>query len=207
MLEVSNNSWSLNPGLELKKPVETNKINDKTVMFFDNDGFELSLLEQEYYKENDIFLNPILNHSCDQREWIKCKDSNFKIDHSMLLQRWKFGEDAREQLKKNKTRFPQLNKYLKLQNKWGLDFALEYYNDETSLEVLHIETDYKSYEEAMVGKKEFENKLLSTDWNDFVKSLIRNKNKWESLQGMDQNDWKAAHWGLKRAEITHKVFI
>lgn len=206
MLTITNNNWN-DSNLELVKPVEDFKINDKTVMFFDNDGFELSVLEQEYYLENDIFLNPILNHSCDQREWVRCNDKNFKIDHSILLQRWKFAKEAKKQLKNKINAFPQLNKYLKLQNKWGLDFALEYYDQENSLEVLHIETDYKNYEEALQGKEIFEKKLLATDWHDFVKSLIKNKHKWESLQGMDQNDWKAVHWGLKKAEITHKVFI
>ncbi len=30
--------------------------------------------------------------------------------------------------------------------------------------------------------------------------------QWECLPGMEQNDWKARHWGLEKAEFTQKAF-
>lgn len=204
MFAVSDNTF--NNYLELDRSVSDDIVTEEFVRYFDNDGFELSLLEQEYYKENLVSINNILNHSCDQRVWLSCVHKDFKLDHSMILQRWEFVKAAREQLENKKILYPQLNKYLKLHSKWGIDFALEYYNEKEALEVLHIEMDYHNYYEAMGAKDFFQKKILSTDWEHFVQSIIKNKHHWESLQGMDQNDWKAAHWGLKKAEKTLKAF-
>lgn len=204
MFSLTTNTFDKN--LELTKRVSNDVITEDYIHYFDNDGFELSYLEQEYYRENGIKLSKILNHAGDQRPWIVGGDTNFKLDHSMVLQRWMFGGQAREQLEYKKKTFPQLNKYLCVVPKWGLDFALEYYNNDHWMEVLHIELDYRDYDEAMEAKDWFQNKLLSTDWPGFVKSLVINKSKWDSLPGMQQNDWKATYWGLNKAEFTHKAF-
>lgn len=204
MFTVSDNKFD--HYLELKQRVSNDVITEEYIRYFDNDGFELSYLEQEYYRENKVPVSHILNHACDQREWLTCKHENFKVDHSMILQRWEFTREAREQLENKKIQFPQLNKYLKINSKWGIDFALEYYKDDIAIEVLHIELDYNNYYEAVGAKHFFEEKLISTDWEHFVRSLIKNKPQWEGLQGMEQNDWKATHWGLNRAEKTLKAF-
>ena len=205
MFKVTENKFDKK--LELTKRVSNDVFTEEYVRYFDNDGFELSYLEQEFYRENKVSIKRILNHCCDQREWIVGGDVNFKLDHSMVLQRWGFTEQAREQLEYHKNRFPQLNKYLQIAPKWGLDFALEYYNNNQWMEVLHIEVDYRNYEEALESKEWFENKLISTDWPGFVKNLVRHKSEWDTLVGIEQNNWKAMHWGLNRAEITQKAFL
>lgn len=205
MLSVSSNGF--NRYLEISSRVSNDVVTEDYVRFFDNDGFELSFLEQEYYRENKVNLSNVLNHVCDQREWFSCKDKNFKLDHSIILQRWCFVGEARDQLERKKSVLPQLNKYLSIVPKWGIDFALEYYEDDKSLEVLHIEMDYRNYYEAVVAKEKIESMIFNTDWKDFVNSLLKNKSQWEVLNGMAQNDWKAVHWGLNRAEKTFKAFV
>lgn len=192
--------------LELRKRVSNDVITEDYIKCFDNDGFELSYLEQEYYRENGVKLTNALNHNCDQQDWFKCSDDRFKLDHSLILQRWCFVDEAKAQLENKKTAYPQLNKYLHIVPKWGLDFALEYYDGDEWMEVIHIENDYRNVAVALRAKEILQNKLISTDWNDFVRSLIRRKEEWQHLVGFAQNDWKAAHWGLDRAEITEKVF-
>jgi len=204
MFTISDNKFD--QYLELKKRVSNDVITEQYIRYFDNDGFELSFLEQEYYRENQVPIDNILNHFCNQKEWIKCSGEVFKVDHSMILQRWEFVEEAKKQLENKKNFFPQLNKYLRLNSKWGLDFSLEYYKEDIALEVLHIETDYSNYYDALEAKDFFERKIQSTDWDDFTKNIIKNKTDWQHLQGMDQNDWKAVYWGLDRAENTLKAF-
>lgn len=205
MFSVTSNTFDKN--LYLTKRVSYDVITEEYLRYFDNDGFELSYLEQEYYRENGVKLNHILNHSCDQKPWMVGGDTNFKLDHSMLLQRWSFEGEAKDQLERMKKTFPQLNKYLSVVPKWGIDFALEYYNNNHWIEVLHIELDYRNYEEALEKKDWFQNKLKETDWPGFVKSLVIHKSEWEALPGMQQNDWKAAYWGLQKAEYTQKAFL
>lgn len=204
MFTVTNNDFD--NYLDLNNRVSNDVITEEYIRYFDNDGFELSFLEQVYYKENNVPINLTLNHFCDQRTWMTYTDENLILDHSMVLQRWEFKGEAKEQLETKKTQYPQLNKYLKLKAKWGIDFSLEYYKDDIVLEVLHMEMDYQNYDEALSAKKFFEEKFISTDWNHFTDSLLKNKSQWEHLQGMDQNDWKAVHWGLNSAEKTFKAF-
>lgn len=192
--------------LALEKRVSNDIIKKEYIRYFDNDGFELSHLEQIYYKENGVQLDSCLNHSCDQKKWIEGGDDHFILDHSLLLQRRNFAGEAKAQLEYKRKEYPQLNKYLNLVPKWGLDFALEYYNDNAYIEVIHIENDYRSLEVAKHAKENLEKKIIETDWVDFVKTLIRRKSKWDGLVGFAQNDWKAKYWGLNRAENTEKSF-
>lgn len=205
MLRISDSKFL--PELHLKRKTNPLYFYKENLQYFDNDGFELNGLEINYYKDNNVDLSNCLNHSADQKEWFICDDKRFKIDHSILLQRWDFVDYAREQLLDFRNQFPQCNKYLRLQSKWGFDFALEYYDQDLVMEVLHIENDFKSYELALEAKQFAETKILSTDWNDFVSNLKRKKNEWEYLPAMAQNDWKASFWGMKKAETTYKAFV
>jgi hypothetical protein len=204
MFKVIDNQFR--PFLQLHNRVSNDVIDSQYIRFFDNDGFELTYLEQEYYRENGINLTYCLNHCCDQKVWLECDDSRLKLDHALILHRWEFDGEAREQLERYKKQFPELNKYLMLKAKWGFDFALEYYHEDEVLEVMHFENDYSSFHEAQDAKNYFEQKVLSTDWLEFAKDLIKNKDQWQSLNGMAQNDWKARHWGLNKAEETLKSF-
>jgi hypothetical protein len=197
---------NLRPFLHLCHRVSNDVINEQYIRYFDNDGFELSYLEQEYYRENNINLNSCLNHICDQKVWFQGGSEGLKVDHALILHRWEFQGEARCQLLNHVHKFRELNKYLMLKPKWGIDFALEYYSDSEAIEVVHFENDYPSYQLAQEAKLYFENKILSTDWLDFARSLIAKKDEWQHLKGMAQNDWKAKHWGLNKAEETLKSF-
>jgi hypothetical protein len=191
--------------LEIKNPIDESFFTEENIRYFDNDGFQLSILEQEYYKNNNIALTDTLNRMGDRPQWMDCSHEHFCLDHSMTPQRWCYTGAAKEQLRKHLSTFPSLLKYINLRPKWGLDFALEYYNGEQALEVLHIELDFRNYYIAIATKAFLENKINNTNWDDFKNSLLRRKSEWDHLEGMDQNDWKARFWGLDKAEATQKV--
>lgn len=179
---------------------------EHNVRYFDNDGFELTGLEQNYYERHHVVIDDMLNHPCDQQIWMIGGNDKFKLDHCLLLQRWKFDGAARQQIEQHRAKLPQLLKFLKIIPKWGLDFALDYYDGDTAIEVIHIENDYRSYEEAADAKVALELRILSTDWEDFTDSIIRQKDQWIGLSGFAQNDWKAVYWGLNKAEVTQKAY-
>lgn len=206
MLELLDSSYS--KITSCTAPIENELFNEEYIRCFDNDGFELTLLEQEYYTKNNFFINDYLNHNCLQSKWFNLpEEKNFVLDHALILERKSFKGESREQLKKHVGKFPQLKKYLLVVPKWGIDFALEFYDNDNYIEVLHIEYDYQSFSLAQEAKLAFEQKILSTDWNDFVSSLKIKKDKWINLKGFDQNNWKATFWGLPKAEITYKSFF
>lgn len=203
MLKLNNSLF--NDKLFLTKRINKDNFKKEKMMYFDNDGFELTELEKDFYRSNNVILSNCLNHEADQKIWFSCSDENFYLDHSLLLQRWEMTDDAKEQIKENSF-IPQSKKYLKLRKKWGLDFALEYNKEEEIIEVLHIENDYSELDNALNAKENLEKKILSTDWYCFVNKLINKKEKWSCLSVMKQNDWKAKYWGLNQAEITIKAF-
>ena len=161
--------------LEISKPIDDNLFTEENVRYFDNDGFQLSLLEQEYYKANHVPVVNTLNRAGDRPLWMTCNHASFYLDHSMTPQRWCYVAEAKEQLTHYIKKFPSLIKYINLKSKWGLDFALEYYDDTEALEILHIEFDFRNYYQAVLMKQELEQKISSTDWADFKSRLI-NKN-------------------------------
>lgn len=199
--------FSFEPTKSCIHPIDPSYFNPPCIHCFDNDGFELTLLEQQYYKENHFTVNHFLNHHGCQTQWFSLDDPNFILDHSLLLERKSFDDRAREQIESYCKQFPQLLKYLKLKPKWGIDFALEYYSGDSYMEVLHIEYDFYDYDQALKAKEVFQTRLLATDWNDFVSSLIKKKDEWVNLKGFQQNDFKAKHWGLSKAEDTLKSFV
>lgn len=196
-----------NECLEFLDPVSEDVFNRHNVTYFDSDGFELSGLEIESCKTNGIELSSILNHKSECVDWIVGGNENLIIDHCCLLHRRKYSGDALDQIVSKASQLPQLTKYARLVPKWGLDFALEYYNGSEAIEVMHIENDYRSLDEAFLAKEKLEKKILSTDWYEFSKYLIKHKEWWNGLQGFEQNNWKSAQWGLVKAENTVKAFI
>ena len=203
---LSDLGYSFDQTRACKNPVNETAFKDDTVSCFDNDGFELSVLEQSFYKENNFPLHNFLNHNCFQVKWFTMNDDNFVLDHSLLLERKCFDGEAKEQIEFHSKQFPQLLKYLKLKPKWGIDFSLEYYEDNLYIEVLHIEYDYYNFDKAVEAKDKFQTKLLATDWNDFLSTLKKKKEEWVNLKGFQQNDYKARLWGLPKAEDTLKSF-
>ena len=183
-------------------------LSNSNCMFYDKDGFELTTLEKEYYSTNGYnnCLKNFLNHTCFQEQWFELTtNDNFILDHSLILHRCSFKGDAKEQLKDSLKKLPRLSYLLQCPTKWGLDFSLDYVNNNGELvEVLHIEYDTKSYNEFLNYKLYFESFVLTTDWNYFANFLFNKKEEWIYLVGFEQNNWKARQLGFKQAEITHK---
>ena len=70
---------------------------------------------------------------------------------------------------------------------------------------MHIENDYREFDEFMEDKVRLEKLVFDTDWVDVYKTLDRRRDEWEHLIGYDQNDWKSTLIGFNKAEITHKA--
>lgn len=191
-----------------KKQVQEHLITVDNIRYFDKDGFELTKLEQEFYVCNEFKdrLNTCLNHLCWQEQQFEIESDNFVLDHSIVLHRCSFIDEAREQLLRNIKKVPRVSYLLQTPSKWGLDLSLDFIDNNGLLtEVIHIEFDTKTYHEFLQLKEEFENFILSTDWYHVYRYLDRHRNEWESLVGFEQNDWKAKHLGFKKAEVTHKA--
>ncbi len=177
--------------------------------YYDKDGFELNLAEQKFYAAMKYPIDhEILNHHCWQEPWFELenKTPNLILDHSMFLCRCRYVGEAEHQLLKLKGTVPQADMLLRTRQKWGFDFALDAVSDDgTVFEVLHIEYDHCDYDFFKNRMINFEWTVRHTDWDDAARRIWQNRDKWESLQGFDQNHWKANYLiGWTKAEYTEK---
>jgi hypothetical protein len=178
---------------------------------FDKDGYEITcVLERMLYEANNAPLNlSIQKHVAPVKEWYyddEDSESGLVIDHSMLLTRWGVSGQAKEDLEMVVKDRPILNKLLGIRPKWGLDFSLDWVDHNGCTEVIHIEQDFKTYEEACEAKEKLENLIDNTDWLDGAQQILKKKSEWEHLSSDDHSDWKAQYFGWHRAFDSLKVF-
>ena len=195
----------------LANPIDQNLAETLSLRDFDKDGYEIPApLECEYYKANSVELNlEIQYHIAPVKPWyIDETDSerDLVLDHCMLLQRYAFADEAREQLESLIERRPVVQKLLGIKPKWGIDFSLDYVSKDIVMEVIHIEQDFFNLEEAQEAKMKLENIIENTDWMDGAKQLIKRKAEWENLSSDDHSDYKAQFFGWHRAFDNLKVF-
>jgi len=178
--------------------------------YYDKDGFELNRAEQKFYAAMGLPINyPCLNHTCWQEPWFELEsaDLNLILDHSIFLCRCSYEGAAEQQLKELKQSVPTADYLLRTRRKWGFDFALDAVTaDGTAFEVLHVEYDNYDYDLFKNRMIWFEYMVRHTDWCDAALRVWSQRDRWQTLQGFDQNHWKADYLlGWKKAEYTEKT--
>jgi hypothetical protein len=177
----------------------------------DRVGFDLTTLEQAYYKANGIDLNTKLLFSKDSYKsswdtvfsrWIlnsKISD-NLYIDHSGLYGIYPFEGRAREQIKKFIPQRNELAKLLNLKGKVGYDVCIDYIKGEKVIEVLHLEHDYgiEEYDIFMTNKERLENNLPEYEWEEVIEKLM-NTIYLKSSDSIELSNYKASLFGFHKA--------
>jgi len=188
-----------------------NNLIEADFQFYDKDGFELNIAEQKFYSAMGHPINyPILNHRCWQEPWFELDDdktTDLILDHSMFLCRCAYDNAASNQLKSLRNKFPLADYLLRSKQKWGFDFALDAVAaNGTVFEVLHIEYDNYNFEYFKNKMLTFEWAIQHTDWRDAARRVWAHRDKWKSMRGFEQNNWKANYLiNWNKAEYTEKT--
>lgn len=195
----------------LTVPIDQNLVETLPFKDFDKDGYEVPTpLEHLHYEINGVELNrKIQYHIAPVQEWYTDSEQSehgLVLDHCMLLTRYAFAGDAREQLEEVKKNRPILQKLLNIKPKWGIDFSLDYVTHNIVMEVIHIEQDFDNVNEAMSAKERLEKIIDNTDWYDGAMRLYQRKDEWANLSSDDHSDYKAQFFGWARAFDNRKVF-
>ena len=207
MFKVSDNSHPIEPYI-------TNPIDDNLMVtsmkFFDKDGYELNKLEQLYYEANDVNVSEKhLYHTANHLWWI-LPEENLKIgpvlDHSLINTRWSYAGEAREQILDHLSNNPLLKKLLDIKPKFGIDFSLDWIDEDSCFELFHIELDRFNRDEIQRYKQKAERIILNTDWKSAGLGVKSRISEWFNLSSDDQSDWKARHFGWHRAFDNRKVY-
>lgn len=169
------------------------------VELFDTNGYDLTLLEQQYAAKN----TPATLHRYKlalKYPWFEDNKpvEGTHINHALLFERKGYKGPALEQLQKWSTTTPLVQKLIQINPKWGIDLSIDYVNREGNVfEVFHYEWDGFEYESVIEMKTKIETLALNTDWNDAAKSLLARKAEWDSLPFFEQSDWKCRFFGIE----------
>lgn len=195
--------------LKLSKPIAKAALQPERLKYFDKDGFELTPLEQAIYKKHNIPLGEHLYHHCCQLDWFVQDEQPQKglvVDHSMILHRFSISGELRDQIEQQAKTQPVFKKLLALQEKWGVDLSLEFLDEHGVTEVFHAEVDSRDRDEVQAIKERLENLVFNTNWKDVAREIQGRRAEWNHLSADDQNDWRAALLGFKRAYDVKKVW-
>jgi len=187
-----------------RKPIELNleDIDPIWINIFDQNGYILTTLEQQYYKNLTEHRGP-WEHSY-QKPWFtqEQKYEGAVLNHSMILQRKGFADEAYDQLCNWAKVWPIIYKVAKIRPKWGLDFSIDWTDKEGNVfEILHWEWD--SFDLDTVQERKYYNEQLFEffDWEHVAKQMLLRKDQWYHLDFFGQSAWKCDFIGIEHEQF------
>ena len=143
---------------------------------FDQSGYDLCPLEQEYAKVNMGEPEYIRYRRAIAKPWILSETNKTgpHINHSYLFERKGYHGYALEQLGHWAEGNHLIHKMTQLKPKWGIDISIDYVdsNRYKTMELFHYEWDSNSLDEVESKKSVIEELLVNTDWNNFAKEKL-----------------------------------
>lgn len=198
-LVATSNKFNSNPYWEV--PVNCYEVPPySTPDLFDQNGYDLCQVEKMFCCANDGSYESHRNHRAAIRQtWIEqpYKEEGAVLNHALLFERKGYTGRALEQLNEWAKVYPAYYRLINIKPKWGLDFSMDYYDREgNTFEVLHWEYDGFDYDEINDKKLEVEQQLVSIDWDDAAKEILKRKDEWYHLDFFKQSDYKCNYFGI-----------
>lgn len=196
------NDTSLHREPAFVDPVENYTPSLQDVAVFDQNGYDMCPVELEFaMKSKYITSKHRATRIALRQEWMTHfpVTSGAHFNHCNLFERKGFDGYALEQLIDWTSYMPLVWKLIKIRPKWGLDFSIDYVDATTGdvFEVLHWEWDSFDYDEMRSKRDKYEPLLLSIDWDDAAKQLLKRKDEWYTLDFFAQSEWKCKYFGIE----------
>jgi len=201
MITVTDQQFYTNKTWEKAIPFNDPKVfrSHQWVELFDQNGYRLTHLEQEYSVENQQRFVFHRDEKSIRKDWMKDSSSTtgVHLNHAFLFERKGYSGNALEQLKRFATVNNLINKLINYRGKWGIDLSIDYVDEEgNSLELLHFEYDGYELEEIQEMKVLVESKVVGIDWTLAAKDMLKRKSEWIDLEFFQQSKWKTDYFGL-----------
>ena len=175
----------------------------ETVALFDQNGYDLTRLEQLYAVANGANTTTHRNseHLTLRQTWFEddSPEHGAHINHAFMFERKGYSGEALQQLNTWAGYRPQFHKLTAMRPKWGLDFSIDYADREGNVfELLHWEYDGFEHDEIADKKAKMEEFLLKQDWPDRARVMLERKEEWHSLGFFEQSEWKTRFFGIDK---------
>lgn len=175
----------------------------RSVELFDQNGYDLTRLEQLYALANEgkIIKHRNSDHIVLRKDWFTDVEpgSGPHINHAVMFERKAYCGDALDQLMTWAERNHQVHKLIAMKPKWGLDFSIDYCDSEGNVfELLHWEYDGFEYEEIADKKAIMDQFLTGQDWDDRAKIMLERKEEWHHLGFFEQSEWKTRFFEMEK---------
>jgi hypothetical protein len=184
-------------------------VSEHCVSLFDQNGYHLTPIEQEYADVNGYPIVVRRHETVIRRPWLTLNNvfTGAHINHSDLFERKGYGDEALDQLKSYASTNNLLWKIIKMKPKWGIDISIDY-TDETGnvFEVFHYEWDSFEYEPIAEKKFEIENFVLSQDWDSHAKEVLRRRDEWFNLDFFGQSKWRTDFYNISPEKFKHIIW-
>tara|TARA_B100001248_G_scaffold261965_1_gene255256 strand:- start:713 stop:1354 length:642 start_codon:yes stop_codon:yes gene_type:complete len=175
----------------------------ESVSLFDQNGYDLTKLEQMYAVANGYDLTEHRNddHITLRNDWFIDQNpaDGPHINHAYMFERKGFTQDALSQLQSWSSANTHLHKLIAMKPKWGLDFSIDYCDQDGNVfEVLHWEFDGFEYQEIADKKQIMDQFLVQQDWQHSAKQILKHKDDWHHLGFFEQSEWKTRYFGIDK---------
>ena len=175
--------------------------NAESLYFFDQSGYDLCPLEQEFAKANTGEADFIRYRRAIAKDWFEpTNTSGAHINHAKLFERKGYHGYALEQLGHWAEGNHLIHKMTQLKPKWGIDISLDYVDNSRyhTMELFHYEWDSNNVDEVEEKKLIIEELLHNTDWNNFANEKQAKKDEWAHLEFVGQSDWTTKYLGIPK---------
>ena len=181
------------------------KPTSEDVDLFDQNGYDLTILEQHYARANQVETFAHRQHiQAVKQPWFTQSNTitGAVLSHSLLFERKAYSGAALTELKHWARELPLLHKLTAMRSKWGLDFSMDYVDElGNAFELLHWEWDSFDLNEIQQVKSYIEPVLLNIDWTQAAQDMLQRKSEWHSLDFFEQSDWKCAYFGIPKEQF------
>ncbi|SEN25056.1 hypothetical protein [Nitrosomonas marina] len=183
------------------RPLATTHIpRARDLALFDQNGYDLTDLEQRYAEANQRQVQAHRDHRhAVKAPWFVQPErvEGAVLNHSLLFERKGYSGEALQQLEQWAKSNPLIYKIIRIRPKWGLDFSMDYADRNGNVfEVLHWEYDGFDYHEVEARKQQLETRFAAIDWDDAAARILKQKDQWYHLDFFAQSDWKCNYFGI-----------
>jgi len=189
----------LNPNPTWGVPLDLEYVpNQNCMKYFDQNGYDLTPLEQEYAKVNATPFQDVRWRSAIKQDWFTCDSiSGVHLNHADLYERKAYHGYALEQLSGYAEGMPTIYKLMHMKPKWGVDISIDYVDKGKAFEVFHYEWDDFAYARVAEKQAQIEELALNTDWEHLADVFWKRRSEWMHLDFDGQSRYKTDYLGIE----------